>query len=61
MSLLDWTGGRIFSLIHGNNLVYNTCWEDPRLDRRALALRPGVETGIVPRSLEKEANAHEVS
>ena len=40
MSLLDWAGGRIFSLIHGRNLVYNTCWEDPRLDRRALDLGP---------------------
>lgn len=25
----------IFRSIHGNNLVYNTCWEDPRLDRKA--------------------------
>lgn len=24
--------------MHGNNLVYNTCWEDPRLDRQALKL-----------------------
>ncbi len=40
MSLLDWAGGRIFNLIHGRNLVYNTCWEDPRLDRRALQLGP---------------------
>ena len=29
-----------FRLVHGNNLVYNTCWEDPRLDRVALDLRP---------------------
>jgi S-adenosylmethionine-diacylglycerol 3-amino-3-carboxypropyl transferase len=28
-----------FHWIHGNNLVYNTCWEDPRLDRVALDLR----------------------
>ena len=25
-----------FNLIHGKNLVYNQCWEDPRLDRVAL-------------------------
>ncbi len=32
--------GFLFNLIHNNNLVYNTCWEDPRLDRRALDLSP---------------------
>jgi S-adenosylmethionine-diacylglycerol 3-amino-3-carboxypropyl transferase len=29
-----------FNLIHGRNLVYNACWEDPRLDRVALNLGP---------------------
>ncbi len=29
-----------FNLIHGRNLVYNSCWEDPRLDRVALKLTP---------------------
>jgi len=29
-----------FGLIHGNRLVYNTCWEDPRLDRQLLDLGP---------------------
>ncbi len=40
MSFLEWTSGRIFNLVHQNNLVYNTCWEDPRLDRVALELGP---------------------
>lgn len=40
MSALDWFSGRIFKHVHGNNLVYNTCWEDPRLDRVALDLGP---------------------
>lgn len=31
----------VFKLCHGNHLVYNTCWEDPRLDRVALELGPG--------------------
>jgi S-adenosylmethionine-diacylglycerol 3-amino-3-carboxypropyl transferase len=31
----------VFKLCHGKNLVYNTCWEDPRLDRVALELGPG--------------------
>ncbi len=38
MSLTNWISGRVFKFVHGNNLVYNTCWEDPRLDRQALKL-----------------------
>jgi S-adenosylmethionine-diacylglycerol 3-amino-3-carboxypropyl transferase len=38
MSIREWAGGRVFQLVHGHNLVYNTCWEDPRLDRKALKL-----------------------
>ena len=34
----QWLGRRYFSLVHQKNLVYNTCWEDPRLDREALQL-----------------------
>ena len=40
MSILDWFSGRVFKFVHGNNLVYNTCWEDPRLDRVALNIGP---------------------
>jgi len=40
MSLNDWVSGRVFNLVHQHNLVYNTCWEDPRLDRQAMRLRP---------------------
>src|SRR5262245_2676203 len=39
MSVLDWVSGRVFKFVHGNNLVYNTCWEDPRLDRVALQIQ----------------------
>lgn len=28
----------LFNAVVSNNLVYNTCWEDPRLDRRLLQL-----------------------
>lgn len=28
----------IFKRIHNRNLIYNACWEDPRLDRRMLNL-----------------------
>ncbi|MCP4190554.1 MAG: BtaA family protein [Planctomycetaceae bacterium] len=40
MRISDWLNGRMFNMVHGNNLVYNTCWEDPRLDRVALDLGP---------------------
>jgi hypothetical protein len=36
----DWLSGKWFNLVHRHNLVYNTCWEDPRLDRAALDLGP---------------------
>ena len=36
MSPRDWVSERVFNLVHRHNLVYNTCWEDPRLDRVAL-------------------------
>jgi len=29
-----------FNFVHQRNLVYNTCWEDPRLDRIALDIQP---------------------
>ncbi|HBT78584.1 MAG TPA: DUF3419 domain-containing protein [Planctomycetaceae bacterium] len=38
--LSDWVSGRIFKMVHGRNLVYNTCWEDPRLDKEVLELAP---------------------
>ncbi len=31
---------RLFGLILENRLIYNTCWEDPRLDRELLGLTP---------------------
>ncbi len=34
----EWVSGRIFKMVHGRNLVYNTCWEDPRLDKEVLNL-----------------------
>ena len=36
--MLETLRRRWFSLIHLKNLVYNQCWEDPRLDREALEL-----------------------
>jgi S-adenosylmethionine-diacylglycerol 3-amino-3-carboxypropyl transferase len=31
---------RLFAAVHGRNLIYNTCWEDPALDRVALDFQP---------------------
>ncbi len=36
--LSDWAAKHIFAHVHSNNLVYNTCWEDPRIDRAAMGL-----------------------
>jgi S-adenosylmethionine-diacylglycerol 3-amino-3-carboxypropyl transferase len=40
MSVLEKWNSMWFSYVHGHNLVYNTCWEDPRIDRVALDLTP---------------------
>ena len=40
MGVSEWMSGRVFNFVHGNNLVYNTCWEDPRLDHVAMNLTP---------------------
>lgn len=39
-SPFEWVSRKVFSVVHGNNLVYNICWEDPRLDRIALEIGP---------------------
>jgi S-adenosylmethionine-diacylglycerol 3-amino-3-carboxypropyl transferase len=33
-----WFSNLVFGAIHRRNLIYNACWEDPRLDRVALEL-----------------------
>ncbi|MGV6818189.1 MAG: DUF3419 family protein [Thiotrichales bacterium] len=44
MSKLDYVSSRvndrIFNAIYKRSLVYNTCWEDPAVDRKALELEP---------------------
>ena len=32
------TGDLVFHHVHGSQLIYNTCWEDPRIDRQLLQL-----------------------
>jgi S-adenosylmethionine-diacylglycerol 3-amino-3-carboxypropyl transferase len=38
MYLTSWLSHLCFRAVHEHNLVYNACWEDPRLDRAALNL-----------------------
>ncbi|HWW95197.1 MAG TPA: BtaA family protein [Vicinamibacteria bacterium] len=36
----NWLDWRVFEAVSRNNLIYNQCWEDPAVDRQALALTP---------------------
>jgi S-adenosylmethionine-diacylglycerol 3-amino-3-carboxypropyl transferase len=38
LNLRDRLDQVVFNAIYARNLVYNTCWEDPAVDRQALAL-----------------------
>ena len=40
MTLSDRAHDVLFRQVHSSTLIYNTCWEDPRLDRQMLQLRP---------------------
>jgi S-adenosylmethionine-diacylglycerol 3-amino-3-carboxypropyl transferase len=39
-SLMDKFDQLVFNAIYSRNLVYNTCWEDPAIDRVALEIGP---------------------
>ena len=47
MKVSEWISATWFNAVHGQNLVYNTCWEDPRLDRVALELTPDDEVMVI--------------
>ena len=40
LTLRDRIDHAVFNAIYSRSLVYNTCWEDPAVDRVALQLRP---------------------
>jgi len=40
LTLKDRIDQKIFDALYSRSLVYNTCWEDPAVDRQALALGP---------------------
>lgn len=37
----------LFNQVHGKKLIYNTCWEDPRCDRKLLQLQPDSEVVMI--------------
>ena len=37
----NYTRDRIFKRIHGSQLIYNSCWEDPRIDREIMQINSG--------------------
>lgn len=47
MAAMRWLGNTIFRHIHTHNLIYNTCWEDPRIDRAALELSEDDEMLVI--------------
>ena len=40
MDFYEGLGSRWFKFIHSYKLIYNTCWEDPRVDKQAMAIGP---------------------
>lgn len=46
-SLTDVISAAVFNKVQGGNLVYNTCWEDPRLDKQALKLTPNDDVFVI--------------
>ena len=38
MGIFRNVSNQVFQYIHTHNLIYNTCWEDPRIDHEALQL-----------------------
>ena len=49
---------RIFRNIHSNNLIYNTCWEDPRCDRALLELDASSRVVMIPRRVATPSIMH---
>ena len=39
--------GRFFEFLHSRFILFNSCWEDPRLDRRALRIGAGDRLAVI--------------
>lgn len=40
LTLIEWLDKITFDAFYSRSLIYNTCWEDPTVDRMALMLKP---------------------
>jgi S-adenosylmethionine-diacylglycerol 3-amino-3-carboxypropyl transferase len=40
VNAFDWLGRQLFDYVHGRQLVYAACWEDPAVDCQALQIGP---------------------
>jgi S-adenosylmethionine-diacylgycerolhomoserine-N-methlytransferase len=38
---------RFFQKVHPSRLISNTCWEDPRIDRKLLEINPGSRVAVI--------------
>jgi S-adenosylmethionine-diacylglycerol 3-amino-3-carboxypropyl transferase len=47
LSVRERINHRLFRAVHRGHLIYNTCWEDPALDREALALGPNERVMVI--------------
>jgi S-adenosylmethionine-diacylglycerol 3-amino-3-carboxypropyl transferase len=47
LTLSDRIDQRVFNALYARSLVYNTCWEDPAVDRRALNLGPNDSVMVI--------------
>lgn len=47
LQIMNKTRQRVFNYIHSNNLIYNTCWEDPRIDRTLLKIDSSSEIAMI--------------
>jgi S-adenosylmethionine-diacylglycerol 3-amino-3-carboxypropyl transferase len=47
MTLTDRVSRACFRWVHRRELVYNTCWEDPRIDRQALQLQANDDVLVI--------------
>jgi S-adenosylmethionine-diacylglycerol 3-amino-3-carboxypropyl transferase len=46
-TLSNWAAKHLFRHVHSNNLVYNTCWEDPRIDRAVMGLNAASDVVMI--------------
>jgi S-adenosylmethionine-diacylglycerol 3-amino-3-carboxypropyl transferase len=47
LTLRDRIDQNVFNALYARSLVYNTCWEDPAVDRRALQLGPNDNVMVI--------------